>query len=83
MVFHPISFIHDNISLHKCEDAEYSRLCFNDLFLGDINVSWDDNSRKLIHGKCHQEKYHVTINTIFNLVTNEMIEFEKQPIEVL
>jgi hypothetical protein len=55
VVCHPISFIRDNISLCKCEDAEYSGLCFNDWRLGDMNVSWDDNSRELIHEKCHKK----------------------------
>ena len=34
-------------------DAKYTKLCFNGWYLDELNVSWDDNSRKLIHEKCH------------------------------
>jgi hypothetical protein len=42
-----ISILHDNISLQKCWDVEYTKVGMD-----EQKVSWDDNTWKLIQKRC-------------------------------
>ena len=50
--------------------TKYTRLCFNYWHLDEVEVSWDNNTCKLIHKKCHHCDIndHMTLNTICNVV---------------
>ena len=56
--------------------------------MDELEVSWDDNICKFIYRKCHQKSYcgdinyHVTLKTIFSVVADALVKFEKQPVEV-
>ena len=55
--FHLISFfiqfsiIRNNISLHKCWDAENTKLSCDNWHLNELKVSWDGICGKVVHNK--------------------------------
>ena len=55
--------------------------------MNELGVSWDDSTCKLIHTKCSlvkknscDSKYHMLLNTIFNVNTPYLVFDQKWPL---
>ena len=65
--------MHDNKLLQKCQAVKYTKLCFNNMHLDELNVSWTtilvNLFLKSVIKNYHNDKtYNTILTTLFSVV---------------